>query len=221
MFKAIIFDWDGTLADTKQVIVNSFQNVLTEIGCYINDDFIKRRIGVGPRKILKEALCTQNIPFDEKTIDRLEKEKVEIQIEVIDTITLFDGVIELLTTLKNNFKVALATMSNRKVIEKALKAKNIGQYFDIVIAFEEVNKPKPDPEIFLKCATKLGCHPETCVVLEDSIFGVIAAKKANMTCIAISSGAYSKNELKEAAPDLIVDAIHEKNKILSFLFSQK
>jgi len=221
MFDAVIFDWDGTLADTKHVIVNSFQRVLKEIGCKTSDDFIERRIGVGPRNIFKDALKAANIPFDEETINKLEKEKIKIHMELIEKINLFEGATELLNSLKNKVKTALATMSNRRVIDKLLIEKEVRKYFNVVITFDEVKKTKPDPEIFLKCAMKLKCQPERCLVLEDSIFGVVAAKKANMKCIAIPSGAYSKEELEKEEPDLIVNSINEKQKILEFILNSQ
>ena len=70
---------------------------------------------------------------------------------------------------------------------------------------------------FLKCAEAAGCRPEDCVVVEDSIYGVMAAKRAGMRCIAIPSGFYSKSELRDFKPDLIVESIKEKNMILKYI----
>jgi beta-phosphoglucomutase len=113
----------------------------------------------------------------------------------------------------------LATMSGRKVIDKLLPEKRIANCFDVVVTADDVSKPKPDPEVFLVSAAKLGVNPKDCVVVEDSVFGVRAAKEAKMRCIVIPSGAYSKDELRKENPDLIVDALTEKEKILCFIFS--
>jgi len=218
MFDAVIFDWDGTLADTKSVIVISFQKVLKEIGCKVSDEFLEKQIGIGARKMFKTILKTSDIPFDSKIIDSLVEKKNTIQTKLTNRIRLFEGVMDLLDFLQSKVKIALATMSNRKVINKLLTEKGIRKYFDIVITADEVKEPKPNPEIFLKCASILKCHPIKCVVVEDSIFGTIAAKKANMKCIAIPSGAYSIEELKKEDPDLIVKSIREKDKILKYVF---
>ena len=90
-------------------------------------------------------------------------------------------------------------------------------HFDFVLTVDEVAKPKPNPEVFLKCAAQLNCQPERCVVVEDSVFGVDAAARANMKCIAVPSGAYSKEELALKHPDLIVDSLKEKRKILNYI----
>ena len=219
MFDAIIFDWDGTLADTKQIIVHSFQKVLKEVGCEVSNNFLEKQIGIGSRNMFKYVLTTRNIPFQEEMIDIFVENKNKIHMESSNRIKLFDGVVILLKTLHAKIKIALATMSNREVITKLLRDKGIREYFDYIITADEVQKPKPNPEVFFKCAQALNCLPEKCVVLEDSIFGVIATKEANMKCIAISSGAYSKVELKKAEPDLIIGSIKkEKQRILDFVF---
>ncbi len=220
MFDAVIFDWDGTLADTKYFVVNSFQKVLKEIGCNLSDEFIERRIGIGARNTFKEALEAAHIPFDEEKIDGLVKKKIKIQTELTENVSLFEGAVDLLNLLHNKVKMALATMSNRRVINKLLKEKDIRKYFAVVITADEVRQPKPNPEVFLKCAMKLRCSPEKCLVIEDSIFGVKAAKEAKMKCIAIPAGAYSIEELREHKPDLIVNSIEEKEKILNFILGR-
>ena len=217
MFDAVIFDWDGTLADTHRFVVNSFQRVLKGFGCNVSDEFLEKRIGIGARNMFKEALEATNMPFDEKTIEKLLEKKIEIQVKLTENVNLFDGTVDLLDSLHNKVKMALATMSNRMVINKLLTEKGIGKYFDEVITADEVLQPKPNPEVFLKCATKLRCSPVKCVVVEDSIFGVKAAKEAKMKCIAIPTGAYSIEELREQKPDLIVNSINEKKKILAFI----
>ncbi|RJS91920.1 HAD family hydrolase, partial [Candidatus Bathyarchaeota archaeon] len=135
-------------------------------------------------------------------------------------IKLFDGVLDLLKALKPVVKIALATMSNRRVMEKTLREKGILGFFDFIVTADEVENPKPDPEIFLKCAEAMRCRPERCVVVEDSVFGLIAAKRAGMRCIAVPSGFYSKSELEKEKPDLIVDSLREKDKILAYVLSE-
>jgi len=217
MFDAVIFDWDGTLADTKHAVVTSFQKVLREIGCEVSDEFIARRIGIGARNTFRDALKAANITFDNKTLDELVKKKIEAQIDLTANINLFDGALDLLNSLYGKVKIALATMNNRRVINKLLSEKDVRKYFDVVITVEDVLQPKPNPEIFLECAKKLKCHPEKCVVIEDSVFGVKAAKEAKMKCIAIPTGTYSREELEDQEPELIVNSIAEREKILNFI----
>jgi len=217
LFDLVIFDWDGTLADTQKVIVLAFQKVLSRVGCRVSNEFLERRIGIGARNMFRESLKICGIQFDEKMIDDLLEKKTEIHLMLTPKVRLFDGALNLLEALKPVVKMALATMSNKKMITKMLREKGIQDYFDFVITADEVKKPKPDPEVFLKCAEIMGCKPERCVVIEDSIFGVRAARRAGMRCIAIPSGFYSKSDLKKERPDLIVDSIKEKDKILTYI----
>jgi len=218
MIKAVIFDWDGTLADTKRAVVQSFQKVLREAGCMVSDEFIERRMGIGTKKTIIEAFREYHMRLDVSTLEKLAKEKIRMQAELADIVSLFEGAIELLEVLQGRIKIALATMSSRKVIDKLLPEKRIEGYFDVVVTADEIVKPKPDPEVFLVSAARLGVKPEDCVVVEDSVFGVRAAKEADMKCIAVSSGAYSREELEEENPDLMINSLVEKERVLSFIF---
>ncbi len=217
-FQAVICDWDGTLADTRQVLVTSFQQVLEEIGCRVEGKFIERRIGSGPHAIFREALESRSMPWSPNLLAKLQQRKIQIQITLLDTIQLFEGVITLLQALKDRMKIGLATMSNRPVIEHTLAKLAVRDYFSAIVTFDDVINSKPNPEIFLRCATLLNCQAEHCVVIEDSIFGISAAKQAHMKCIAVTSGVYSRIELEKHNPDLIVEALTEYPKILRYIF---
>ena len=147
------------------------------------------------------------------------EKKVENQIMLSNTIRLFPGVIEVLKDLRGKVKIALASMNNRRVIDKLVDEKNLRAYFDVIVTADDVRYSKPHPEIFLTSAMKLNCIPEKCVVVEDSVFGVKAARKSNMKCIAVLSGSYSQNELMKEEPDLIVRSVNQKEMILRFILS--
>lgn len=219
MVKAVIFDWDGTLADTKEAVVQTFQEALVEVNCAVTDKFIERLMGIGTKKTFEEALKKCNVEFDDAMLDSLVRDKIESQVELFEKVSLFKGAFELLGELKGRTKISLATMSGRKVINRLLSEKRIESCFDVVITADDVAKPKPDPEVFLVAAAKLGVKSKDCIVIEDSVFGVRAAREAGMKCIAVLSGAYSREELLEEVPDLIIDSLTEKEKILQFIFS--
>ena len=220
MVKAVIFDWDGTLADTRGAVVQSFQRVLGKVDCMVTDEFIERRMGIGTKKTIEETLKECNIKLNDEMLENLVREKIRIQASLTTIVSLFEGAIELLEELKGRTKIALATMSGRKVVDKLLPEKGIEEYFDVVVTADEISKPKPDPEVFLVSAVKLDVEPEDCVVIEDSVFGVRAAKAAKMKCIAVPSGAYSREELQKESPDLMIDALTEREKIMRFIFQQ-
>jgi len=218
MFEAVIFDWDGTLADTRQVVVASFQKALSDIHCKISDEFIERRIGIGSAETFREILRSSKMRFDETLIKRLVEKKIQNEIEMSGYVKLFDGSLDLLEHLQGKVKLGLASMNDRDVISNLLKITGTQRFLDVILTADDVSEPKPDPEIFLKCARKLRSSPERCVVVEDSVFGVKAAKTAKMGCIAVLMGVYSRGELEKASPDLIVDSLKGKSEVLNFIF---
>jgi beta-phosphoglucomutase len=209
MFEAVIFDWDGTLANTRKEIVVSFQKALKEINLEVPIQYIERRIGIGASETFREILQAANRRVDEKIVKQLVEQKSKVQIELSSEVELFEGARELLETLRGKVKVGLASMNNRSVIMHLLQINGLADCFDTVLTVEAVSLSKPDPEIFLKTASLLNTSPEKCVVLEDSLFGVKAAKSAGMGCIAVTTGVYSGQELAVEKPDLIVKTLKD------------
>ena len=219
MFEAVIFDWDGTLGDTRQVIVVSFKKALSEINISVSNQYIERRIGIGAAETFRDILRSAKRPFDEKTIRRLVERKSELEIELTAQVTLFPGARELLDELRGKIRMSLASMNNRSVISHLLRAKDLEKYFSVVLTAESILHSKPDPEIFLKASKMLKIKPERCVVIEDSVFGVKAAKSANMCCVAVLTGVYSLLELESEKPDLIVSTLEDK-RVIEYILQQ-
>ena len=209
MFEAVIFDWDGTLADTRKVIVVSFQKALKEINLEVPTQYIERRIGIGASETFREILQAANRRVDEKIVKQLVERKSKVQIELATEVALFEGARELLEVLRGRVKVGLASMNNRSVIMHLLQINGIADYFDTILTVEAVSHSKPDPEIFLKTSSQLESSSQRSVVLEDSLFGVQAAKAAEMGCITVTTGVYSRQELAVEKPDLIVESLKD------------
>lgn len=209
MFEAAIFDWDGTLADTRSVILVSFHKALEIINYEVSDEYIERRIGIGAAETFREILSLASLPVDEDVVRRLVDRKSKVQVDLSGQVRLFEGARELLEALQGKVKMGLASMNNREVIFNLLEAKGLSDCFDVVLTAESISRSKPDPEIFLKTASQLGASPGRCVVLEDSVFGVKAAKSAGMGCIAVSTGVYSREELAAEKADLIVESLKD------------
>ncbi len=219
MFKAAIFDWDGTLADTREVIVISFQRALSEVGCKVNNEFVERRMGIGAAETFREILRSKEVSFDEKLIERLVDRKSDFEIELTGRVELFEGALELLEALQGKVKLGLASMNNQSVVTHMLRAMDLEKYFQTVSTAESVTHSKPHPEIFLETAKTLKIIPEMCVVFEDSIFGVKAAKVGCMGCIAVTTGVYTGKELEVEKPDLTVRTLRDQ-RILPFILQK-
>lgn len=218
IFEAAIFDWDGTLANTKKVIVASFQKALNEINCYTEDNMIERLIGIGSAQTFKEILKLKNTKFNEELIDFLVQKKVQNSIELSENVKLLDGSIELLNFLKGKIKLGLASMNKRKFIDHLLQKFKLTNFFEVIVTADDVKKAKPNPEIFFTCAKKMQVYPKKCLVFEDSVFGIQAAKKSGMFCIAVLTGSYERREIEAEFPNIIVNSLKEKQKIKNFIF---
>lgn len=216
MYQAVIFDWDGTLADTRRVIVLSFQKTISEIRLKVSDKYIERRIGIGAAETFREILCSSNLPVDEELVKRLVEHKSQFEIELASQVKLFPGARELLEALQDKVHMGLASMNNRSVIMHMIQANNLTKFFDTILTAESISNSKPHPEIFLKTAEQLRTSPKQSVVLEDSVFGVKAAKSGGMGCIAVTTGVYSHEELRKEGADLIVETLAD-NRVLSFI----
>lgn len=216
MFDAVIFDWDGTLADTRDFIVIAFQKALSEINLSTDDEYIERRMGIGASETFREILRSAKKCFDEDLVKQLVDRKSEVQIEYANQVQLFPGVRLVLESLFGKVKLGLASMNNRAVIDSILKPNGLGKYFQAVLTVNDVTHSKPHPEIFLKAAQLLSSLPERSVVVEDSLFGVKAAKTGGMSCIGVTTGVYSKEELLAGGADLVVESLEDKA-ILEFI----
>lgn len=217
MIEGVISDWDGTLADTQKIIAQSFAAALAEIGCYVDSSLIAKHFGTGTRKTLQEALKSQGCSFDDALIARLSARKNELQVAQRDEVRLFPGAVELLDVLRGRKSLALASMSVRHVLEGLLSHLRLNDRFNTIVTADDVERPKPHPDIFLAAADRLGKRPYQCAVIEDSVHGVEAAKAAQMKVIAVTTGNASMQELAGLRPDLIVQSLQERDRILQCL----
>lgn len=178
--KAVIFDMDGVIFDTERIYLEDWTNILKKYGYSLKKDFYISLMGKG-RKVVKETFKKefgQDLPIDEMYI---EKDKLLFYRYEKDGIQLKEGAIELLDFLRENkYKIAIATSAKRNRLEIQMKKGGIESKFDAFVCSDDITKNKPDPEVFLAAAKKLGASPDECIVVEDSSAGIEAAYRAGM-----------------------------------------
>ncbi len=198
MIKAIIFDMDGVIVDTKMLHFLAWEKFWGKKGIkHTFDDFMKN-FGKDNKVIFSEMYNG----ISEEEIEVLSREKESYYKEFAKgKIKPSPGAVELIRNLRrNNYPIALATSSPRHAVEFVIGQIKLEKYFDAIVTSSEVKFGKPEPEIFLKAAEKLAVKPEECVVIEDSLHGIEAARRAGMKCIAVAT-THKEEELKHA--DLI------------------
>lgn len=202
MIKAVIFDMDGVLADSEPLSSKSSEIVLAKYGIKKTDQEKKEAFGRRADEIFGDIIRVRKMKID---IPKLVKEKDETFAKLIrGNLKPIRNSLELVDFFKEmGFKVALATSSHLEKMDPELKELGIEDLFETKISGDEVNHGKPNPEIFLKAAKKLGVKPDECAVIEDSEFGVRAAKNAGMFCIGFKSPNSPNQDLSPA--DIVVD----------------
>ena len=204
--KAIIWDMDGVIADTAPFHFQAWHDLVTSKGrAYTEEDF---HYGFGLRNNDILTYLFGNLKTAEMEALSREKEAI-FRAKIKGCINPFPGVIALVEILREmGFAMALASSAPIENIELILSSIGITKYFDSIISAEDVTKGKPDPQAFLMAAEQLGAAPERCIVIEDAIAGIEAAKAAGMKCIAVTN-THSPEALAKA--DLVTDNLERIN----------
>lgn len=188
MIKAFIFDLDGVIVDTAHFHYQAWRRLANEkLGFDISEEFNESLKGVSRTESLDRILAHGNVTIDENTKTHYATLKNEWYLELINQMTPADvlsGVEEFLVkSREQGLKIALGSVSKnaKPILEKV----GILHLFDAIIDGTHISKGKPDPEVFLKGAAALGVHPTECVVFEDAVAGIEAAKRAGMQTVGI------------------------------------
>ncbi|MFH1055995.1 MAG: HAD family phosphatase [Candidatus Altiarchaeota archaeon] len=206
---AVIFDLDGTLVDLFDVHLHAFQEIVErECGMRFEKSDLEPHYGKSGEEILKIYFEKQGLK-DADWKDLAEKRRT-LAIANLKSCALLSGAEKLLKAVKKSgMKTALGTSNPRQIGEAILNACGLSGFFDFKAYRDSGLAGKPAPDIFLHVAKEMGVDPKECVVIEDSVFGVSAAKAAGMKCIAVATGTHTIDELRGQKPDLLVATLEE------------
>jgi beta-phosphoglucomutase len=218
--KAVIFDFNGVIVDDEPLHLELFRRVLEEEGLALTDaDYHEKYLGYDDRGAFTAALKDQGQAAkaeDTAYIEALIERKARYYLVAInERMLLFPGVIDLVHRAAAKFPLAIASGALRNEIELVLERGGIRECFQVIVASEDVSACKPDPEGYLKALAQLnempneslndtGIQPGECLVIEDSIAGIEAARRAGMRCAAVANS-YRAEEL--TAADAIVTSL--------------
>jgi len=203
--EAIIFDMDGVLIDSGEAHKESWRMLARELGAEISDERFAGLFGRSSRDIIR-ALYGDNLP--DKTVAQYDDRKERAFRELVrGRMPAMRGAVPLVRSLfDRGFSLAVGSSGPPENIQLCLQDMAIARFFSAVVTGMDVVNGKPDPQVFLLAADRLGADPKRCVVVEDAPAGVEAARRAGMKCIALV-GSHPPAKLQYA--DRVVTALDD------------
>lgn len=182
---AALFDWDGVIIDSASAHERSWERLAEELNKPLPPDHFLRGFGMRNEVIFPDILQWSRDPDE---IFQWSRQKESLYRDVIreEGATILPGVIRYLTSLiKAEIPCIIGTSTQRDNVEFILEMTELRPYFQDMVTSEDVSHGKPDPEVFLKAAERAGLPPQQCVVFEDALYGIQAAKAGGMAAVGV------------------------------------
>ena len=182
MIKALIFDCDGTLADTMPLHWHAWQVISQRHGIHFTEDRFYKLGGVPSRDILKMLREEQGLSYDHHEVS---VEKEHAFLPFLPTVRGIPEVIAIAREHHGKLPMAVASGGKKRIVEEVLKHLGIRHWFAAVVTSEDVTRQKPEPDIFLEAARLLGVEPQFCRGYEDTDLGMSAIRAAGMDAVDV------------------------------------
>ena len=205
MLRAVIFDFNGIIVDDEPIHFELFQKVFAEEGIELTQDaYYARYLGFDDRGAFSFGYREHNRSLShDKLAELIERKAVYYQEAIRNHVAIFPGVKSLVVDLAENLPLAVASGALRNEIETILTTAGLIDYFNAIVSAEDVERGKPEPDIFLKALASLNqqngnaIQASDCIVIEDSKEGIKGARRAGMKCLAVTNS-HPAELLKEA-----------------------
>ena len=178
----LIFDCDGTLADTMPLHYKSWNIVLARVGIEFGEDRFYALAGQPAIFIIEKLSAEQDIKCDSKLVA---DEREQIFLELLPLVEPIEPIVAIARAYRDERRMGVGSGSTRASILQILKHIGMDNFFDAVVCAEDTTEPKPAPDVFLKVAEQIGVEPNQCRVYEDGDLGLDAARRAGMSCFDI------------------------------------
>lgn len=203
MMKAVIFDMDGVLIDSEPLWKIAEVEGFKKVGLDLTHTDCEETVGLRIDEVVK--MWHQKVGWDNKSLKEVETDIIDILIrEIKQQGRALEGVHETLEKIKSaDLKIGLATSSANRILNVVLDHLEIRSYFDSTHSAEDEKFGKPHPSVFLKAAQKLGVSPLNCLVIEDSLNGIVAGKAARMKVVAVPEKSHRYDQRMQLADQII------------------
>jgi len=184
MPKAVLWDLDGTLIDSAEHHWRAWRETMSAEGIEISREQFLATFGQRNGAIIPAWLGKRTTPLAIQRIGEAKEDRYRRLVRE-QGVAAAPGAADWLRRLRGEgWRQAVASSAPRLNIETVLEALGLGRFFDAIVSAEDVRRGKPDPQVFLAAANRLGVEPRDCIVVEDAPAGVEAAKRAGIRCIA-------------------------------------
>ena len=207
MIEAVVFDLDGVLLDSEHVWDEVREELARERGGRWHERAQADMMGMSSPEWSRYMHDVLGLPEPPQEINDEVVERMEARYR--EHLPLVDGALDAVRRLSGSFRLALASSSNRPLIDAVLEAAGLVDQFEVTMSSEEVARGKPAPDVFLETARRLGVHPAGCTAVEDSGNGLRAARAAGMRVIAIPNRRYPPPSDALALADVVLRSLAE------------
>jgi len=209
----IIFDMDGVLIDSQPLHFQAEKKTITHFGYPITTEELKYYLGWREEEFWQDVIKRYSLST---TVEEMKKFEHPVMEDLLREHSKPDKSLQNLLSLfkKRGIVLAVASSAPRNFLDIVLAGLGIKKFFDIVICGTDVERGKPEPDIFLIAAKRMKLRPEDCVVVEDAPSGIQAANSAGMFSIALKGHVNSNLDLSKA--DAIIESLEELPEILHF-----
>jgi beta-phosphoglucomutase-like phosphatase (HAD superfamily) len=179
---ATIFDLDGTLADTMPIHFRAWTEVAERFHLAFPESRFYAMGGVPTIKIAATLLAEQNLALDPAMLTEAKETAV---LRHFSEVRAIEPVVEIARRCRELGPVAIASGGGRSMVERTLRQIGLGDFFSVVVAAEDTTRHKPEPDVFLEAARRMGAEPAVCTVYEDTDVGLEAARRAGMRSVDV------------------------------------
>jgi beta-phosphoglucomutase len=181
---AVLFDFDGVIADTENHHVAAWQRTLTALGWQVPDDVAARAAEIDDRLFLTELFAERGI--EDGDVEGWVRKKQALTVSLIrEAPRVYPGVLDLLKRLQGKVRLAVVSGTWRENVLAVLESTGVAESFELIVAKDDVNEVKPLPEAYLLALDRLGITAAEAVAIEDSPSGLSAARASGIRCLAL------------------------------------